>query len=118
MSDNVYLDNMCYTEVAIAIEDFHYEDYVKCVIPSLCVNSPNLNFNENSKKINSSNIMNKDLSTLNISTYNITNYVEIYIPLLYMDKDDWDKGKKGTKFLVTFAGGNQSNYNVIGRCYN
>jgi hypothetical protein len=67
--------------------------------------------------INRSNIMNTDLSWLSTSKMVSEITLDLYIPR-YVVSDYPNKYiPKGTKFLVTFVGGNINNVQIIGRCH-
>ena len=67
--------------------------------------------------INKANIYNKDRNWL--ATYSMTSEITIDLIIPRFIKMDYpDKYiPKGTKFLVTFIGGNLNNCQIIGRCY-
>lgn len=67
--------------------------------------------------IQRSKIMNKSLSWLATDTMYSEITLDLYIPR-YLLNDFTEKYiPKGTKFLVTFVGGNINNCQLIGRCY-
>lgn len=121
-----------YTEILITDEDFIYDSYVKCILPSMLpltdLNSPTTG------KINTSNIMNVNINSLGIDKYIPRNYINIYVPKELADIDTLTDyvynqtktnnrlsyiptGKKGEKFVASFIGGNINNCKIIGRYY-
>ena len=67
--------------------------------------------------INKSNIYNKDRNWL--ATYSMTSEKTVNLVIPRYLKLDYPNEviPKGTKFLVTFVGGNLNNCQIIGRCY-
>lgn len=114
--NNFYKDfNLNTTEYAIALEDFLYNNNVKCYIPSLMTFLPNSEIINDTKRNSPTNIKNKNKSLLGIGQVNTCNYIELYIPSLYSNGEIY--GKKGDKFLITFVGGDINKCKIIGRTY-
>ena len=131
---NNYYNNIDYkySEIVITVEDFVYDSFVKCYLPSMMSLSE---FNSPANgKINTNNIMNENINALGISRYVPTNYINIFIPkelanidnltdFVYNQSKTEDKlsyipmGKKNEKFIAVFVGGNINNCKVIGRYF-
>lgn len=109
--DNMYLDGLPYNEIIVALEDFTYGEYVKCSIPSLITT----NVFKPSKKVKE--IMNKNEQILGINKKTRRyDYLDMLIPKTYASNPtNPEPGKKGTKFIISFLGGGQQQFSVIGR---
>lgn len=122
-----------YTEIGIALNDFIYGDKVEIAIPVLTpFESTSLPL-VSTEKISYDCIENADRSFINnskVSSCTITNNMVLYVPYYLADyirspsahdrshpdfiKLDWN-GKKGTKFIISFVGGNLDKAQIIGR---
>ena len=139
---NEYKSDTPYTEIAIAMEDFSYNGYGYFSIPTLTPFRDNEN-KVSEITIDTSNILNKDIEALGITKiFSSSNYYKLFVPWYLADikrsptLHSFDahgshhpavehtdmvalnfKGLKGTKFIVTFLGGNMYKPNIIGRVY-
>lgn len=120
---NYYIDSdYRYTEIVKTLERFEYDTMVKCSILSLMALMDKDKPIDNINRLTGKNIMNKDKSRFKFpSTFQSCNYINIYIPSRYANKDEYDNhsktyiGQKGTQFIITLVGGNSNNYRVIER---
>ena len=133
-----------YTEIGIALTDFEYGGKVQIAIPTITpFNSTSSNIDSN-EKITYFNIVNADKSFLNNSKSScctVTNSFTLFVPWYLSDVEispiehqftdsgghnnpaqvhkDFirllRKGLKGTKFIISFVGGNVLNAQIIGR---
>lgn len=105
-----------YTEIATALEKFHYGSegkfFIDAITPLLSSSAP---MNNTKVKINTNNILNYN-SKLNVGSYTLSNYVPLKVPR-YMTSELIDEHgyiSKGTKFLVTFVGGDINKPRIVG----
>lgn len=100
--NNLYMDGLR-TEIAILQEDVQSKNpgYAKFIIPVLMTTT-----NVDSLIINSKN-----------SSINLTNTINLYIPTQHTYFYNKDIVPKGTKFIVTFVGGNINDIKIIGMYY-
>lgn len=111
LSNNVYLSNLPFNEIVVTLEDFEYGKEAKCTIPSL------ITAGAQKIKKQAKSIMNKDESLLGLNKkVESYDYINIMIPKTYADNPlNPEKGKKGTKFILSFVGGGQQIYTICGR---
>lgn len=125
-----------YTEIGIALTDFVYGDKVEIAIPVLTPFETSSIPVVSTKKISYDCIINEDRSFIHNSKASsciITNNLIMTVPYYLADyirspnshsecnHDDLVKliwnGKKGTKFIISFVGGNLDKAQIIGRYY-
>lgn len=144
---NFYQENdYKYSEIGIALTDFIYGSTVQISIPIITPFMDNSNVINNKERISKVNILNADVNALGINNNNeceVRNCMDLYVPHYLADfkrtpvlhsfsahggeyhpavphtdmvQYDWN-GKKGTKFIVLFLGGDNSNPQIIGRVH-
>jgi len=105
-----------YLEVATALERFYYTSegkfFINAITPLLSSSSP---IDETKSKISTVNILNYD-SKLNVSSYTVSNYVSLRVPRYIATEvtDEYGYINKGTKFIVSFIGGDINKPRILG----
>lgn len=134
-----------YTEIGIALTDFIYGDTVKVSIPTMTPFMNNTDEIVSTEAVSTVNIINDDINALGITSYESRKYttgnaIELKVPYYLADfkrtpiihpftahkeshpavahtdmvQLDWN-GKKGTRFIITFVGGQLDSPRIIGR---
>lgn len=137
--------NYCYTEIGIALDDFIYGEIVKISIPTITPFMENNEEVKSTEVVSTVNIINDNINALGITSYDSRkistgNSMELKVPYYLADYKrtpivhpfsahnaghpavphtdmvqlDWN-GKKGTRFIITFVGGELNNAKIIGR---
>lgn len=120
-----------YTEIGIALEDFTYGGDVSISIPTITPFMDNTSTVESTETVSTVNIINDDTTALGITTYesrkvSTGNSMTLKVPWYLADTEiltnrDNDyisiskNGTKGTKFIISFVGGQLDNARIIGR---
>ena len=116
MNINYYEEqNFNLTEIGVVMEDVSYTKAAKINIPAIMPGiSDTKAFSTIKSKYHTNNIINKS-GRANIRSCTISNYVSLKIPV-YIGKSIADGGsiKKGTKFIISFVGGEINKPRVIG----
>lgn len=120
MNENYYKNqDYYYTEYAITLEDFYYTSNGKFAIPALF---PTLPTNSAVKKTQTisptyvTNAMTNNREKLAINSVTTQNYIELHVPK-YIAKEYTDEHgyiHSGTKFIITFVGGDLNEPRIIG----
>lgn len=121
--NNYYLESdYKYNEIAIALEDFIYDNLVPISIPSVMALLNKETPITTNNRLYGYNLQNKDKSRFNLPmNVVISNHVNIVIPSNFAVSSEWDRdrdcyiGRRGTQFIITFVGGNSNKYRIIGR---
>lgn len=134
-----------YTEIGIALNDFVYGGTVKVSIPTITPFMKNDNEVVSTDVVSTVNIINDDINALGITSYeskkfSTGNAIELKVPWNLADvernpvvhpfsahgaghpavphtdmvKLNWN-GIKGTRFIITFVGGELNNARIVGR---
>ena len=121
MNENYYVNqDYYYTEYAVALEDFYYKSKGKFAIPALFPHITSSTPSKSSKVLNTNNldeIYNSSISKLSIKKINTQNYIELSVPeYIGTFYKDYETGiiRAGTKFIITFVGGDLSCPHIIG----
>lgn len=109
-----------YNEIATVLEDFEYRSkgkfFINSITPLISSSSP---FNDKKGKKTTSNIINYS-AKLAITSYTISNYVLLSVPEYMLTSNiltvinEISIIKKGTKFIITFVGGDINKPRIIG----
>ena len=99
--NNFYTDSkMYYSEIAIALEDYQPNTICKFRIPAIMPFIDNSVVAKQTNQINNTvSIDNYNKSSIGEPKYNCCNYLELLVP------KHIPAGKVGSKFIVTFIGG-------------
>lgn len=117
MNINYYQEqDFKFVEIATVLERFYYSSkgkfFINTITPLLSSGSA---LDDTKSKSSTSNILNYE-EKLNINSYTLSNYVSLNVPR-YMSNDLTDMNgyiSKGTKFLVSFIGGDVNNPRIVG----
>lgn len=115
-SDFYQAKEFAYPEVGIVLEDFKYTSkgkiYIPILTPTMKGDKP---IKEKKSKGSTSNIVNYNAKH-GIKDCITSNYVELYVPTYigYEIKNNKDMILKGTKFIISFIGGEVNDPKIIG----
>lgn len=121
MANNFYAtSDYAHTEIIRALEDFKYDNYVRCSILSISQFMNQSSPVEYGETIYTSVLENKGVNNRAVGV-GFCNYLRIFIPKLYYiptyPDEPYLQGYQGDEFVGAFMGGSINTCTIVGRYY-